>query len=220
MQHHPVQPVQDEVLEGVIVDPDAAGGGRAPDQLEALLGTVLHRVRATIRSDVARLRAKNPGLSRDQLAELVVRRGSRRVGAASFATGFGGLATTALNVPSVLALQAALVLAVAEVYGELDDPEILQDVTLILAGESAVGALRALGVEVTDEVSKDLVRRSVARSTLRRAARAVSKRVLVRVGERSVGRLVPVAGAAVGLVFDRSWAKVLGERAIRYYGRG
>ena len=57
-------------------------------------------------------------LSTDDLVDLL--RGTRRVGAASFVTGFGGAPTLAVNVTSVLTLQAATVLAVAAAYDELE----------------------------------------------------------------------------------------------------
>lgn len=90
--------------------------------LDDLLLGAIARARALVVADVERARKRNPGLSQDQLARLVVKRGTRRVGAASFATGFGGAPTMALNISSVLTLQASLVLAVAAVYDELDSP--------------------------------------------------------------------------------------------------
>src|SRR5687767_2551095 len=118
------------------------GGGNSAElgpsddagRLDELLLGAIARVRALVVADVERARSRNPGLSQDQLARLIVKRGTRRVGAASFATGFGGAPTLALNISSVLTLQASLVLAVAAVYDELDSPDLRQDLVLIMAG--------------------------------------------------------------------------------------
>jgi uncharacterized protein (DUF697 family) len=51
--------------------------------------------------------------------------------------------------------------------------------------------------------------------------KVVSRKILTKAGEKSLTsfvKLVPVAGAAVGYTVDRSYARALGESAIRYYG--
>lgn len=187
---------------------------------ELLLGAIA-RVRALVVADVERARRRNPGLSQDQLARLVVKRGTRRVGAASFATGFGGAPTLALNISSVLTLQASLVLAVAAVYDELDSPDLRQDLVLILAGNSAVTALRRFGVAAANDMGKKWVQKNVTRETMKQVNKVVSRKILTKAGEKSLTsfvKLVPVAGAAVGYTVDRSYARNLGESAIRYYG--
>ena len=203
-----------EVVDGELVQDDGA-------RLEAALSAVVDRVRDLVVADVERLRARQPGLAPQDLARLVVRRGTRRVGWASAATGFGGLTTAAVHVPSVLALQAALVLAVAEVYGELDDPDLTWHVAMVLGGDRAVSAVRASGVAATDDLSRRWVTRHVTRSTMRQVRGAIARTVLTTAGRRSISsvtKLVPVVGAGVGYVLDRAHAQHLGERAIRYYG--
>lgn len=195
--------------------PDDAG------RLDELLSGAIARVRTLVVADVERARSRNPGLSRDQLARLVVKRGTRRVGAASFATGFGGAPTLALNISSVLTLQASLVLAVAAVYDELDSPDLRQDLVLILAGNSAVTALRSFGVAAANDMGKKWVQKNVTRETMKQVNKVVSRKILTKAGEKSltsVVKLVPVAGAAVGYTVDRSYARALGGSAIRYYG--
>lgn len=197
--------------------------GRSDDvgRLDELLLGAIARVRALVVADVERARKRNPGLSQDQRARLVVKRGTRRVGAASFATGFGGAPTLALNISSVLTLQASLVLAVAAVYDELDSPDLRQDLVLILAGNSAVTALRTFGVAAANDMGKKWVQKNVTRETMKQVNKVVSRKILTKAGEKSLTsfvKLVPVAGAAVGYTVDRSYARALGESAIRYYG--
>ncbi len=131
-------------------------GSDASGQLEDLLNAAIARIRGLVEADVERLRRRRPGLSHDELARALVKRGTRRVGAASFATGFGGAPTLAVNVTSVLTLQAATVLAVAAAYDELDSPDLRQDLVLILAGNSAVAALRGFGVAAANDMGEAL----------------------------------------------------------------
>jgi hypothetical protein len=190
-------------------------------RLDELLSGAITRVRALVVADVERARRRNPGLPQDQLARLVVKRGTRRVGAASFATGFGGAPTLVLNVSSVLTLQASLVLAVAAVYDELDSPDLRQDLVLIMAGNSAVTALRTFGVAAANDMGKKWVQKNVTRETMQQVNKVVSRKILTKAGEKSLTsfvKLVPVAGAAFGYTVDRSYARVLGGSAIRYYG--
>ncbi len=208
----------DEVVDGVIVGSEDDGEA---DRLEALLRAAVARVRGVVAADVQRLRERQPGLAAEDLARLVVRRGTRRVAVASFATGFGGIATTAVNLPSVLVLQTGLVLAVADVYGHLDDPELVRDVVLVLGGDSAAAALRTFGVPASDDFSQRWVSSHVTRQTLKQVNGVVARKVLGVAGARSlsrVTRLVPVVGAGVASAFDRGYAQELGERAIAYYG--
>lgn len=209
------------VVEGEVLDGDILDDDEPETRLRSALTASIEAVRAVVVADVQRVRDRNPELSPDDLARLVVKRGTRRVGWTSFATGFGGLATAAVNVPSVLVMQTGLVLSVAEVYGELDSPDVRQDIALILAGEGAAGALRAFGVAATNDFSKRWVGRNVTRETMKKVNRIVSRKILTKAGERSLTsftKLVPVVGASVGYAFDRGYARVLGERAIRYYG--
>lgn len=93
----------------------------------------------------------------------MVERGTRRVGWASVATGFGGLTTRAVSVPAVLALRAALVLAVAEVHGQLDDPDLKGHLALVLGGDDATAALRKHGFAPADGLTRNWVDRAPER---------------------------------------------------------
>lgn len=200
--------------------PPSQDGEDATGRLEDLLTTAIERVRALVEADVARVRRRKPDLTQDELARALVKRGTRRVGAASFATGFGGAPTLALNITSVLTLQASLVLAVAAAYDEFDSPDLRQDLILILAGNSAVTAMRTFGVAAANDMGKKWVQKNVTRETMKQVNKVVSRKILTKAGEQSltsVMKLVPVAGAAVGYTVDRSYARTLGVSAIRYY---
>jgi hypothetical protein len=112
------------------------------------------------------------------------------------------------------------VLAVAAVYDELDSPDLNQGLVLILAGSSAVTAMRSFGVAAANDMGKRWVQRNVTRETMKQVNKVVSRKILTKAGEKSLTsfvKLVPVAGAAVGYSVDRSYARALGASAIRYY---
>lgn len=189
-------------------------------RLEASLDVAIVGLRRIVEADVERVRRRRPGLSPEELAQALVKRGVRRVGAMSFATGFGGAPVLAANITSVLTLQTGTVLTVAAAYDELNSPDLRQDLLLILAGKSAVTALRGFGVAATNDIGKRWVEKNVTRETMKQVNKVVSRKILTKAGEKSLTsfvKLVPVAGATVGYVVDRSYTRVLGERAIRYY---
>jgi hypothetical protein len=139
------------------------GSSDALGQLEDLLNAAIARIRGLVRADVERVRRCRPGLTQDQLARALVMRGTRRVGATSFATGFGDPPPLAVNVTSVLALQAATALAVAAAYDELDSADLRQDRVLILGSNSAVVALCGFGAAAGNDIGKRWVRANVTR---------------------------------------------------------
>jgi hypothetical protein len=70
-------------VDSVAASSTALGSVDDAGPLDALLSAGIARVRALVVADVERARTRNPDLSQDQLARVVVKRGTRRVGAAS-----------------------------------------------------------------------------------------------------------------------------------------
>jgi hypothetical protein len=93
-------------------------------------------------------------------------------------TGFGGAPTLAVNVTSVLRLQAATVLVVAAAYDELDSPDLRQDLVLVLAGNSAVAALRGFGMAAANDRGKRWVQANLTRETMKQVNNVVSRKNL------------------------------------------
>lgn len=192
----------------------------AERDVNAVVEWTTARLRDVLIADVQRLRRRHPDVPSDELARKAVKRGVRRVGWASFATGFGGAPLIAANVTSVIGLQTGIVLSVAEAYGELDSPDIRQDIALIIGGEGAVQALKTFGAEASKDFSKRWVQRNITRETMKSVNKVVSRKIITKAGEKSLTsfvKLVPLVGAGVGYVVDRAYARALGERAIRYY---
>lgn len=65
---------------------DAAGRDES-GQPGDLLNAAIARIRGLVEADVARVRRRRPGLSPDELARALVKRGTRRVGAAGLPLG-------------------------------------------------------------------------------------------------------------------------------------
>jgi hypothetical protein len=91
---------------------------------------------------------------------------------------------------------------------------------LILGGEGPVQALRQFSVHAANDFGNRWVQRNVTRETMKKVNRVLSREIITKAGEKSLTsftKLVPVVGAGVGYVVDRSFARLVGERAIRYY---
>ena len=170
---------------------------------------------------MARLVADNPGLPPDALAGLVVHRGVRRAARASALTALPGGLTSALGVPGVMALQIAMVHAVATAFGQQDSPTARRDLLVVLAGERSLDVMRALGMEVPERLRRLEMDARVGvgqEPRLRRALASLAFRWARKRALRSAGRAVPVLGAAIAYSSDRAATKEIGERALRYYG--
>lgn len=203
--------------------------------LSALAGAVGKREPA-IRARVEELRAENPQLTLEELAQKLVVATRRRVaasgaasGAAAIAPGLGTLLSLgAATSQALYALEqeTELVLAIAIVYGHDltgNDERILEalvvvgiaggavklreDILVVGGQRIAVAAIRH-GGEIAGKVGGHVVGRVLARVA---GSRALSV----------VGRAAPLAiGMVVGAGFDWITVSALGKAAIRYYGPG
>lgn len=194
---------------------------RDAGRLESLIDAVLGRAAPLVERDVARLAADNPGLPPEALARLVVDRGVRRAARTSALTALPGGMTSAVGVPGVMALQIAMVHAVATVFGEQDSPTARRDLLVVLVGERALEVMQALGMEVPDRLRRGDVDARVdgAREPrLRRALASLALRWARKRAVRSVGRALPLVGAAVAWKTDRDATREIGQRALRYFG--
>lgn len=210
-----------------------------PPQLQQLLSALAGAVRTrepAIRHKVDELRAANPLLTQDELANRLIVSTRLRVaasgaasGAAAIAPGLGTLLSLgAATSQALYALEqeTELVLAIAMVYGhELtgSDERILEalvvvgiaggavklreDVLVVGGQRVAVAALRH-GGELAGKIGGHVVGRVLARVA---GSRALSV----------IGRAAPLAiGMVVGAGFDWITVSALGKAAIRYYGPG
>lgn len=141
-----------------------------------------------------------------------------------FITGFGGIITMPISVPSALGaswiIQTRMSGAIARIYGyDLADDRVRTFILLSLAGDSAKEVLRAGGIEI----GKKLTQRAIAQipgRALIEVNKAIGFRLVTKAGERGIINLtkgVPLAGGFVGGFFDAATCRVVGSTANRLF---
>jgi hypothetical protein len=183
---------------------------------------MIDRETTSIRKYVDHLRARYPKLSDDALARKIVSRRALKTGMIGALTAAGGLPSLPFTVPASVVItwriQVFTIMAIAHVYGQLDQTEDLRtDIYMILAGDAAKEALKRMGVQVSRDVTHYSIRNLITKSTITRANRLLGKRILSASGKKTLVRLVPLVGAAVGFIFDWTAAQAFGRHAVEYY---
>ncbi len=72
-----------------------------------------------------------------------------------------------------------------------------------------------------NDCSNRCVQPNVTHDKVKKVNGVLSRRVITEAGEKSTTsftKFAPIVGAGVGYVIDRSYARLLGELAIHYYG--
>jgi hypothetical protein len=174
---------------------------------------------------VEKLREQNPGISQVQLARKIRNRKSMKNGLVGAATGIGGLITLPVTVPADLIatwkIQIALAFTVAYIFGHTkESTDLKTDIYLILAGSSAQEALKKVGVETIKGVTKKAVEKHITREVMKKIWKIIPSKIITKAGEKSLTsfmKMVPIAGAPVGFVFDYFGTRIVGNFAIKYY---
>ena len=148
-------------------------------------------------------------------------------GASGFVTGLGGLATMPITIPAGFAgaamLNARMVAAIAHIRGyNIDDPLVQQVILMVVAGESANAAVRAVGVKVASELGKKGVAK-VSVDTIRAINRKVGFMLLAKYGTSrsaiTLAKAIPVLGGLVGGTVDAAFTRAVGAAAKRAFVR-
>jgi hypothetical protein len=201
----------------------------AQTKLQELIDIAIEVTPAEVCAYVDELRAQNPGISNDELAHKIVSRKALKNGFLGAVTSVGGMITLPVGVPADLwytwKIQAFMACAIAYVYGHSQrTTDLRTDILLIMAGDSAKEALKRLGIEVSKGITKKTVNRLVTRELMQKIWGVVGRNVITKAGSKSatsIVRLVPLAGAPVGFLFDWLATRAVGHFAIKYYsGRG
>lgn len=158
--------------------------------------------------------------SDDQRIAALIRWETAKNFTTGFLTGLGGFVTLPLAVPSALAaswvLQARMVGAIARIYGhDLGSERVRTKVLLSLAGDVAKAAMKDLGLEVGDRLTRRSVEQIPGR-LLVEVNKRVASRLLAKVGQRVVlrfPRAVPVLGGVVGGSLDAVVCRKVGGAA-------
>lgn len=199
------------------------GADALDDRTFRIVDTALRVQRPFAAKYVASVRAKNPGLSDDQLIELIEKRfltmltvTGAGVGGAAAMPGIGTIAAVAMTAGEGVAFAEAcafLTLAVADIRGvDMSDPERRRTIMLgVLGGEKGAEIIgKALGKQgaqwstVLNGVAPDAVVK-LANSQVKRW---IKRKVVARMGGLWAGRLVPFGiGAVIGGVGNRAVAR-------------
>src|SRR5215813_8222872 len=200
------------------------------------LATVIRNREPAVRERVERLRAENPGLSREALSKKLIRRTRARVAATGAASGAAAIAPgigTVIAVGTItgqglyaMEQEAELVLGIAMIHGvELtgSDERLLEALAVIGLAGGAVklrdNVLVAGGERITIAAFRHMPAQWLARAGSDVMVRVLGRALAMRAAA-SVGRIVPLAiGLAAGAGFDWAAVTLLGRAAIVYYGR-
>ena len=137
-----------------------------------------------------------------------------------FLTGLGGFVTLPVAVPSALAaswvLQARMSGAIARIYGhDLDAERTRTSILLSLAGDVARQAMKDLGLDVGDRLTRRAVDQIPGRALVE-VNKRIGAKLLAEVGQRVAlrfPRAVPVFGGVVGGSLDAMVCRKVGSTA-------
>jgi hypothetical protein len=147
-----------------------------------------------------------------------------RESAKNFTTGFiaglGGFVTLPVAVPAALTaswvLQARMSGAIARIYGhDLGSPRVRTKILLALAGDVAREAMKDLGLESGDRLTRRAVDQIPGRALVE-VNKRLGTRLLARIGQRVAlrfPRAVPVFGGVVGGSLDALVCRKVGHTA-------
>ena len=213
---------------------------RLPAQVQIVLRRLAQAVGArepAIRAHVEMVRAGNPHLTNDQLAQQLIRSTRRRVaatgalsGAAAIAPGLGTvLAVGTITSQAFYALEqeVELVLGIAIIYGhELSgsDDRVVEALLVVGLASGAVKLREDVMIAGGERIAVAAIRRMpgliVAHSGGRVLTRIIARFATSGAAKLAV-RVVPLAvGVAAGAGFDWLAVTGLGRAAMRYYGPG
>ncbi|MEW6026318.1 MAG: EcsC family protein [Planctomycetota bacterium] len=193
--------------------------------LTALIEKIIYSDAGKIKTYVDKLREQNPGISNDDLAKKIAKRKSRKCGVIGAITGVGGFTIAPVmigaNLTTVWRQQAAMIMAIAYIYGHaINTEDIKTDIYIVMVGNAASWGLKRAGVEIAQAVTKSAVQKYVTREVMVKIWSVLGRQIITRAGTKSLTsfiKLVPVVGAVPGYLIDWGYTKFVGSKAIEYY---
>lgn len=139
-------------------------------------------------------------------------------------TGFGGIVTLPVSVPanvsSVLYVQMRMIAATAYIGGfDLRSDQVQTFIYACLAGVSINQVIKKFGINFSEKIATSGIKK-IPGKVLTIINQRVGFRFITKFGEKgliNMGKLVPVAGAAVSGAFDYAETKAIAARAYKMF---
>ena len=154
----------------------------------------------------------------------LVRWQTAKASTAGFLTGLGGVITIPITLPPNLAIilfiQLRMIGAIAHMSGH--DPKTDQVKTLLymcLAGNGMQKIAGSVGIDIGKKMAEAVIK-AIPGKTLIEVNKKVGFRLLTKFGEKgavNLGKMVPLAGGAVGAAVDGSSTYAVGRAAKRLF---
>jgi hypothetical protein len=173
------------------------------------------------------LRASHPiGTPPEQLAKRVI--GLAKNWAVAAGAGTGIVANPLMMMPAALADIAMMLRIEGQMAGTiaalmdpptLSQPEKLRADVLAIVFPGAVSqALRQVGLQAGQRVTRRLIEKYLTENLVKDAATVASKFLVVRVTRKAiVAKSVPIVAAGIGAAWNWVELEAVGRRAVRYY---
>lgn len=141
-----------------------------------------------------------------------------------FLTGFGGLitlpVTVPLNISSVLFVQMRMIACAAYIAGyDLKDDQVQTFVYACLAGVSMNQVVKKFGIKLGEKLALQGVKK-IPGKVLTKINQRIGFRLVTKFGEKgliNIGKMIPFVGAVVGGGFDLVEAKIIADRAYKFF---
>lgn len=147
-----------------------------------------------------------------------------KCGTSGFLTGLGGIVTLPVAIPanigSVLYVQMRMVAAIAKIGGyDVRSDQVQTLVYMCLTGTALSDVAKAAGIQIGTKTLTAALKK-VPGAALTKINQRVGFRLLTKFGEKGVinlGKMIPLAGGAIGGVFDAVSTTVIANNAIRLF---
>ena len=137
-----------------------------------------------------------------------------------FVTGFGGFLTMPVTIPAniatVILFQIRMIAAIAVMRGyDLSSDQVRTFVYTTLAGTTITDIVKSTGIVIGNKIATNIVKK-IPGATLRKINQRVGFRLLTKFGTKgaiNIWKVVPVAGAVIGMTIDIGSTKIIASIA-------
>lgn len=157
---------------------------------------------------------------KDEAIDKIIKFQTTKAAVSGFVTGFGGVLTLPVTVPAnittVILFQMRMIAAIASIRGyNLRSDQVQTFVYATLAGSSVADIVKKSGITIGNKLAVNTVRR-IPGTVLTKINQAVGFRLVTKFGTKGVvnlGKMVPIAGAGIGAIFDVTTTRTIARMA-------